>query len=76
MARTPKTAAPTTVVGYIRVSTDKQSDHGLSLDAQRAKIEAYASLYDLELVDIIVDAGVSAKTLKREGLQRALGMLR
>ena len=31
---------------------------------------------DLTLVKMVVDAGVSAKTLQRPGLQRALGMLR
>jgi site-specific DNA recombinase len=77
MARTTRTAPATTkAVGYIRVSTDKQVDHGVSLDAQKAKLEAYAALYDLELVAVIVDAGVSAKTLQRPGLQQALGMLR
>lgn len=76
MTRTTRTAPETTrAVGYIRVSTDKQADHGISLDAQRAKLEAYAALYELTLVDIIVDAGVSAKTLERPGLQRALAML-
>lgn len=72
--RTPEMS--TRAVGYIRVSTDKQVDHGCSLEAQQAKLEAYARLYELTLVDIIVDAGVSAKTLERPGLQRALGMLR
>ena len=62
-------------VAYIRVSTAQQADHGVSLAAQRAKVEAYASLYDLELVEVIADAGVSAKTLDRDGLTRALGML-
>src|ERR1051326_7093744 len=77
MARTTDTSTPTTkAVGYIRVSTDKQADHGISLDAQQAKLTAYAHLYDLTLVEVIVDAGVSAKTLDRPGLQRALGMLR
>jgi DNA invertase Pin-like site-specific DNA recombinase len=77
MARTTRpTPEHTTAVGYIRVSTDKQADHGVSLDAQRARLTAYAQLYDLELVAVIVDAGVSAKTLERPGLQRALGMLR
>jgi DNA invertase Pin-like site-specific DNA recombinase len=77
MARPSKTAVETTkAVGYIRVSTDKQAEHGVSLEAQQAKIEAYAQLYDVELVDIIIDAGVSAKTLERPGLQKALGMLR
>lgn len=74
---TPGTdASATRTVAYVRVSTDKQADHGVSLDAQQAKIRAYAGLYGLELVDVIVDAGVSAKTLERPGLQRALGMLR
>lgn len=67
---------PTRTVAYIRVSTDKQADRGVSLDAQRAKVKAYADLYDLDLVDVIVDAGASAKSLERPGLQRALGMLR
>jgi site-specific DNA recombinase len=67
---------PTRTIAYLRVSTDKQADRGISLDAQRAKAEAYAGLYDLDLVEVIVDAGESAKTLDRPGLQKALGMLR
>lgn len=67
---------PTRTVAYLRVSTDKQAERGLSLEAQRAKAIAYAELYDLDLVDIIVDAGASAKTLTRPGLQRALEALR
>lgn len=63
------------VVGYIRVSTDEQANSGLSLEAQRAKVEGYAKLYDLDLIAVIEDAGQSAKTLKRDGLQRALTML-
>ena len=77
MARTSKrTVESTKAVGYIRVSTDKQAEHGVSLEAQHAKLTQYAALYDVELVEIIVDGGVSAKTLERPGLQRALGMLR
>jgi site-specific DNA recombinase len=63
-------------VAYVRVSTDKQVEHGLSLDAQQAKLVAYATLYELDLVAIEVDAGVSAKTLQRPALQRALGTLK
>ena len=65
----------TRTICYVRVSTDKQADFGVSLEAQQAKAEAYASLYDLELVEIISDAGESAKTLDRPGLTRALAML-
>lgn len=66
----------TRAVAYLRVSTEKQADHGVSLDAQRAKVQAYAALYDVTLVSIIVDAGVSAKSLDRPGLSEALAMLR
>lgn len=59
-------------IGYIRVSTEEQAAHGISLDAQRAKIEAYALTKDLELVGIIEDAGKSAKDLKRPGVQEVL----
>ncbi len=69
--------AATRTVAYLRVSTDKQADRGVSLDAQRAKVEAYASLYDLDLVAVEVDAGASAKSLsKRPALDRALAALR
>jgi len=66
----------TCTVAYLRVSTDKQTDRGVSLEAQRAKVESYAALYDLELVAIEVDAGESAKSLARPALDRALAMLR
>jgi DNA invertase Pin-like site-specific DNA recombinase len=64
------------VVAYVRVSTEQQAEQGLSLDAQQAKLTAYALLYDLDLVAVEVDAGVSAKTLQRPALQRALGALK
>jgi len=66
----------TKTIAYLRVSTDKQADKGVSLEAQQEKARAYASLYDLDLVDVIVDAGESAKTLDRPGLQRALSLLK
>jgi DNA invertase Pin-like site-specific DNA recombinase len=67
---------PTKTIAYLRVSTDKQADRGVSLDAQRAKVHAYAELYDLDLAEVIVDAGESAKSLDRPGLKRALAMLK
>jgi site-specific DNA recombinase len=65
----------TRVIGYVRVSSEQQTDHGVSLQDQEEKIRQYCSLYELALVDIITDAGASAKTLQREGLQKALSML-
>lgn len=69
-------SARTRTVAYLRVSTDKQADHGVSLEAQRAKVEQYAGLYDLDLVSVEVDAGESAKSLNRPALTRALAMLK
>lgn len=69
-------ATTTRVIGYVRVSTDQQADGGVSLAAQRAKLAAYCTALDLELVGIEEDAGLSAKTLARPGLQRALGAMR
>jgi site-specific DNA recombinase len=63
------------VVAYLRVSTDQQAAAAVSLDAQRRRCEAYASLYDLEIVEFVLDAGASAKSLEREALQFALGRL-
>ena len=66
----------TRTIAYLRVSTDKQADKGISLETQDEKTKAYASLYDLDIIEVIQDAGESAKTLKRPGLQRALAMLK
>jgi len=64
------------VVGYARVSTEEQASSGVSLQAQIEKLQAYASLYDLEIVEIIQDGGQSAKTLNRPGIQQALKMMK
>jgi len=61
-------------VAYCRV-TEEQAREGISLDNQQDKVRAYATVKDLDLVDIVTDAGISAKDLKREGLQRILSML-
>ncbi|MCX6608513.1 MAG: recombinase family protein [Acidobacteria bacterium] len=62
-------------VGYCRVSTDKQADRGVSLEAQTEKIKAMAVVQGVELAEMIVDAGESAKSLDRPGLQRLLAMV-
>lgn len=54
-------------IGYVRVSTDKQADEGLSLEAQTAKIRAMAVVRGVAVADVIVDAE-SAKSLNRRGL--------
>jgi len=60
-------------IGYIRVSTQDQAEEGISLEAQRSKIEAWCKLNDAELVAVFTDAGLSGASMgKREGLQAAL----
>lgn len=59
-------------IGYIRVSTEDQAKEGVSLENQRNKIQAYAELKNLELVDVVEDAGISAKDLNRPGVQKVL----
>jgi len=62
-----------TAIGYIRVSTEGQAQDGVSLDAQRAKIEAWCELNDYTLDAVHVDAGISGKSAdNRPGLQAAL----
>ncbi|MFC1515557.1 recombinase family protein [Thermodesulfobacteriota bacterium] len=63
-------------IGYIRVSTDEQAKEGMSLENQEAKIRAYCELKDLTLLEIISDAGISAKNLKRPGAQKVINMAR
>ena len=62
-------------IGYVRVSTDKQADHGVSLEAQEAKIRAMATVHGAELGDVIVDGGESAKSLNRPGIAKLLAMV-
>jgi len=62
-------------IGYCRVSTDKQADRGVSLDAQAEKIRAMSVVHNAELVDIIVDGGESAKSLQRPGMEQLLALV-
>src|SRR5437867_10736646 len=62
-------------IGYLRVSTDRQAEHGVSLEAQESKIRAMATIHNSELLEVIVDGGESAKSLNRPGLQRLLTLI-
>src|ERR1700730_1409791 len=62
-------------IGYVRVSTDKQSEKGVSLDAQTEKIRAMAVVHGAELIEVVQDGGESAKSLNRPGVQRVLAMV-
>lgn len=62
------------VAAYVRVSTQEQKLHGLSLDAQKMKLEEYAEAHNMKIVEWYVDEGVSARKLirKRPELQRMI----
>lgn len=62
-------------VGYSRVSTEEQAREGVSLENQRTKIEAWASVNDAVLIGQFEDSGISGgKTSNREGLQQAVNL--
>jgi DNA invertase Pin-like site-specific DNA recombinase len=52
-------------IGFVRVSTEKQADFGVSLEAQSEKVRAMAVVQGAELAEVIIDAGESAKSLNR-----------
>ena len=63
---------------YIRVSTDEQARHGLSLGEQRADLERYAREHGYTVADIYADEGNTARKAisKRKELQRLLNDVR
>lgn len=62
------------VAAYVRVSTQEQKLHGLSLDAQRMKLTEYAKNNNMRIVGWYVDEGVSGRKLirNRPELQRMI----
>ena len=64
-------------VGYIRVSTDRQAQEGVSLDAQRARIEAWCIHNEFDLEEVFIDAGLSGATMaKRPTLLKCLAAMK
>ena len=59
---------------YIRVSTQEQKLHGISLDAQRDALIRYAKEHNLKIVAWYEDEGISGRKLirRRPALQRML----
>lgn len=64
----------TTMIGYLRVSTEEQASSGLGLEAQRDTIQRYADNHGWDII-WYVDEGKSAKNLDRPELQAALQRL-
>ena len=62
------------VAAYVRVSTQEQKLHGLSLDAQKMKLTEYAEKNNMRIIEWYVDEGVSGRKLirNRPELQRMI----
>ncbi len=62
------------VAAYVRVSTQEQKLHGLSLDAQKMKLTEYAEKNNMKIVEWYIDEGVSGRKLirNRPELQRMI----
>lgn len=63
------------VVAYARVSTSSQSESGAGLAAQRAAIHAEVERRGWQLVEILEDAGYSARDFNRPAVMAAMTML-
>lgn len=62
---------------YIRVSTNRQAQHGDSIDEQTQTLTDYVNNRDnLLLYDTYIDDGVSGQKLKRDGFTRLLNDVR
>lgn len=64
-------------IGYVRVSTYKQADSGLSIEGQIKEIKRTCNLKNLDLIEIIIENNESKYTSggsmqKRKGLQRLI----
>jgi site-specific DNA recombinase len=66
-----------TVIGYTRVSSQEQATEGVSLDAQRAQIEAWCAATGAVLLDVVEDDPVSGSRplAEREGGSRIARLL-
>lgn len=55
-------AKPMAVYGYVRVSTERQADEGVSLGAQERALQGYALQHGLALDQVFIEQGVSGST--------------
>ena len=63
-------------IGYCRVSTQEQAEHGFSLEAQHERLSGYAIATGRDPIhEFIIDDGSSGGSLDRPGMQRLLSMV-
>ena len=54
---------------YIRVSTQEQCLHGLSLESQKEALTDYANKHNMQIVDVYADEGITARKALNKRLQ-------
>lgn len=64
-----KAARNERALGYIRVSTQRQADNGISLDRQESSLGDHYRRLGTDLVEIYHDGGLSGTSDNRPGLQ-------
>jgi site-specific DNA recombinase len=63
-------------IAYVRVSTEDQATTGVSIDDQKGRLRAYSEAMTWNGLEVIVDAGESAKSLQRPGIATVLDRVR
>jgi DNA invertase Pin-like site-specific DNA recombinase len=63
-------------VAYVRVSTEDQATSGVSLDDQQGRLRAYSEAMAFDGLEVVIDAGESAKSLQRPGMAALLERVR
>jgi site-specific DNA recombinase len=62
-------------IGYVRISTEEQTQHGYSLEAQTEAIKKYCEIQGWELLRIYRDDGYSGASMERPALEQLLAGL-
>jgi site-specific DNA recombinase len=63
---------PLRAVGYVRVSTRRQAQHQISLAEQEKRIRAYCDEQGIDLADIYVEPGATARNDRRRVFQHMI----
>lgn len=63
-------------IGYVRVSTDEQAQHGYSIDFQKERLKEKFESMNIKDFLILVDDGVSGKSLKRPKMSKAVDWIK
>ncbi len=62
-------------IGYVRVSTDEQAQNSFSIDFQKERIEEKFKSEGITNFDIMIDDGISGKSLNRPKMKQILELI-